>query len=218
MFVLFEHTDDARAGDLPKRGSFAHLLHSLSHLHLLPKRGSRVSLHSDERQDGEGAAAGAGASGEHDEQREAARARFDAQHHHGARHGGKELRKSKSQQEFGSVLKNTPELDVGISISAHAPSATASAAAAADSAPNESINKAAPSDVEPERSEGAFFSLGGAQLGTRVQPHAAEAAVANDTGFEMRSLSATAQVEMSPGAKFEDTQLPSSIRRRPAPQ
>ena len=90
---------------MPKHGSFAHLLHSLSHLHLLPKHGSRTSLRSEQHNDGSGAAANA----EHDEQREPVRARrFDTQHHHGARHGGgaSELRKSKSHQEFGTVYKH----------------------------------------------------------------------------------------------------------------
>ena len=208
------------SGDLPKRGSFAHLLHSLSHLHLLPRRGSRTSLHSDERQEGAGAGAGAGAaaSSEHDEQREPVRARrFDAQHHHGARHAGgaKELRKSKSHQEFGTILKtststSTPDLDHGISISAHA----ASAAPA-----GETVSKALPAGVEPERSAGPSFSLGGAQLSPRAQPATTNAA---DTGCEMRNLSVTAQVETAPAderaAKFEDTPQQSSIRRRQAPQ
>ena len=206
------------SGDLPKRGSFAHLLHSLSHLHLLPRRGSRTSLHSDERQEGAGAGAGAGAaaSGEHDEQREPVRARrFDAQHHHGARHAGgaKELRKSKSHQEFGTILKtstSTPDLDAGISISEHAASASPA---------GETVSKALPADVEPERSAGPSFSLGGAQLSPRAQPATTDA---SDTGCEMRNLNVTAQVETAPAderaAKFEDTPQQSSIRRRQAPQ
>ena len=209
------------SGDLPKRGSFAHLLHSLSHLHLLPRRGSRTSLHSDERQEGTGAGTGAGggagagaaANYEHDEQREPVRTRrFGV---HGARHDAKELRKSKSHQEFGSILKpssSKADLDTGISISARAPSA-------APAGETLTLSKSLAADVEPGRSAGASFSLGGTQLSSRAHPATTDAA---DTGFEMTNLSVTAQVEAQPPdervVKFEDTPQQSSIRRRQSPQ
>ena len=126
--------------------------------------------------------------------------------------GAKELRKSKSHQEFGTIKtsSSTADLDAGISISANAPSATQT---------GETLSKALPADVETERSVGMSFSLGGAQLSPRTQPATTDAA---DTGFEMRNLTVSAQVEMPPAderaVEFEDTPQQSSIRRRQAPQ
>lgn len=108
------------------------------------------------------------------------------------------------------AFKPTPDPDAGISVRAHPPG------------PPDTI-KEAPAEFEPERSAGASFSLGGIQLPSRERPtfsHTADAA--GDTSFEMHNLSVTAQVETpsanAQAAKYEDSSLQSSIRRRQAPQ